>query len=80
MNSKGIKETDNKQGTTTVLEMSNQIVSFLQNIDDVHDANEFFRIMMDALENSAEHVGETFPRDTITKIVTLTDERIKEAK
>ncbi len=65
--------------TTTVLEMSNQIIAFLQNIDNEDDANEFFRIMMDALENLAEHNGDTFPREIITKIVTLTDARIKEA-
>lgn len=65
-------------GTTTAWEMSNQIIAFLQNIDDAEDAREFFRIMLDALENSAEHNSDTFPREVITKIVGLTDERIGE--
>ena len=44
-------------GTTTVLEMGNQILAFLQNIDDEDDANEFFRIMMDALEAKDAEAG-----------------------
>ena len=66
-----------RKKTQALLEAVNPILTLLQNIDDAYDANEFVRIMLDALENSAEHCGEDFPRDEIAAIITSIDKRIK---
>lgn len=55
---------------------ANTILSFLQNIEDVEDAREFFRIAIEALEAGAEQTDDYFDRQTVVDLVQEIDKRI----